>query len=992
MIFARQKLFLLFVLLLLHAPARAQSVIKNIRVQADGDIDAALVTHLLEIKEGDVYSAAKVEEGVIRLGELGRFKYVETHFDPLAGILFLELNIVETLAGVDVLSSDKKAFEGLDSDINEVVGVSIGDPIFIDLFDEIRTRITARLFDRGYLNAKVALALEQKDRSASRRLLVSVDPGKRTRIRKFHLNGFRNTDVRELFKFIRSQSELEQFVSSLMFEDAFNLSKSAISHSIGLRNEEDIKTHVIGADVPLDWIAVTATLSKWASSARQSGFFDFSAKASVIEGTLSGDSVEVQVNLNRGVQFDVQIENNVVLWERELKASILDRTLRLGVPFSIGDAELIIRRSYESLGYRDVKVNTVSTEKENRRRIRILLTEGEQFTTGKVTIGGISDAETVDLGSVAKDWLKPLESPFHRTYYDEALFKSKQKDLLKLIRAKGFVQARILEYRTSQGVNPQVVDIEISVQLGPKYFIRNVTVSGNRVLTEQELDEIVTYEPGKPVDPSKLAEISQKLILKYQDMGFPNIKVSDEEKQVFKVRTDTNDVDVDIKIDTGPQVILGNVYIQGLKQTKNEVVLRELKQSGVDQNKIWKVSALSQAEQRLLGLGIFSSARFDSSGGRILERPKDESGVEKQERDLRLDINERNAGAFEFGPGYRTELGVVGFAEFNYRNLGGLNRGLVLRAQLSHKTEDFVEWEKMYTATFLEPYIYNDPTRVRLNVSYSLDDQYVFDQHVKKNGFLKSELSVGVVADRELFRNVRITQNIFTYSMPQIIDPIGLDYQVTKNKDYKIGTMGTILTYDTRNNLFNPSGGMVGMMNLEYSAPWIASDPNAHYFTGRWGLSSYVSIGSGVVLASNFSFARLWGLGETQGIPENKRLSLGGLSSIRSINEGGLLSLPGALVQQQSMEGKIEFRQPIFLDLGISYFFDFGQIWALQYLPDQSNNPQAPSATGWRLGVGFGLRYNTVVGPVSADVVYNPDPQPGLGNDVINFQLSIGTF
>lgn len=49
--------------------------------------------------------------------------------------------------------------------MNEVVGVSVGDPIYVDLFDEIRSRIENRFFDRGYLGAKVALALEQKDRA-----------------------------------------------------------------------------------------------------------------------------------------------------------------------------------------------------------------------------------------------------------------------------------------------------------------------------------------------------------------------------------------------------------------------------------------------------------------------------------------------------------------------------------------------------------------------------------------------------------------------------------------------------------------------------------------------------------------------------------------------------------------------------------------------------------------------------------------------------------
>lgn len=103
------------------------------------------------------------------------------------------------------------------------------------------------------------------------------------------------------------------------------------------------------------------------------------------------------------------------------------------------------------------------------------------------------------------------------------------------------------------------------------------------------------------------------------------------------------------------------------------------------------------------------------------------------------------------------------------------------------------------------------------------------------------------------------------------------------------------------------------------------------------------------MLASSVKFARLKGLGFDRQNVQNKRLSLGGLASIRSIDEGALLSSPGALVEQQSAELKVEFRQPIFLDLGIAYFADAGKIWALRYLDGQS-----PSSTGVRMGIGVG--------------------------------------
>jgi len=962
--------------------------ISQIQVIADGEVDQALVIQSLGFIEGEVYSVKRADEGMIRIAELGRFKSVEGQFDLANGRFLVKLKLVETLAGIDVIVSNPGQSETLESNVNEVVGVSVGDPIFVDLFDEIRSRIENRFFDRGYLSAKVALALEQKDKSSRRRLLVNLDLGPRTRVGKFLLRNFNSQDVRELFNFIKEQNELEQFVSSLKFKEALALSGKVLKNSIGSKAQDVTTDRELISDVPLDWIAITATLSKWASTARQDGYFDFSAKANVRDESLKDDKVEVEILLNRGTQYNVQLKNNVLFWERDLRSKVLDRTLRLGVPFNSVEAENILKRRYESLGFKDLKVETKISDDRTRRKIVFDLDEGAQYFVGNVRLEGLSEAESVDLLSVPKDWMKAIESPFHRTYYDESLLKSRLKDLLRMVRTRGFLQARILEFRSSPADKKNEINIEISVQLGPKYFVRNVSVLGNRILRDAELDQIVTFVPGKPVNPSLLLDISQELIKRHQDMGFPGVKVVDDEKKVFKIYPESNDVDIEINIDSGPQIILGNIYIQGLKQTKNEVVMRELAVSEVFSQKIWRLSDLSLAEQRLLGLGIFASTRFESSGGRILERPSGGAGVEKQERDLRIDISEKNAGAFEFGPGYRTDLGGVLFAEFNYRNLGGLNRAAVLRAQISRKIENYEDLEQKYSATFLEPYIYNDPTRVRFNISYSLDDQYVYNKSQKINGYLVSEFSLGIGADRELTDNLRLTHNIFTFSLPRIINPVLSDSTVSETKKYRIGTMGSTLTFDTRDNLFTPTRGLVSSLSFEYAAPWIASDNDAHFIVGRSALSSYIPLGSeGVVLASSLKYSRLKGLGSTTGIPENKRLNLGGLASIRSIDEGALLSNPGALVEQQSAEVKIEFRQPIFLDLGIAYFADAGKIWASKYLAGQ-----APSDTGLRMGIGAGLRYNFVVGPVSADLVFNPNPKDGLGSDTVKFLLSVGTF
>ena len=121
-------------------------------------------------------------------------------------------------------------------------------------------------------------------------------------------------------------------------------------------------------------------------------------------------------------------------------------------------------------------------------------------------------------------------------------------------------------------------------------------------------------------------------------------------------------------------------------------------------------------------------------------------------------------------------------------------------------------------------------------------------------------------------------------------------------------------------------------------------------------------------------------MGETQGIPENRRLTLGGRGSLRSLPEGFLQqSNISGLKAQRLIETKVEYRQPVLGDLGMAFFHDSGFLVA-----------PGVASTGFRQGVGVGFRLGTPVGPVALDFGLNIDPRPD--EDSFRFYLSIGSF
>ena len=76
---------------------------------------------------------------------------------------------------------------------------------------------------------------------------------------------------------------------------------------------------------------------------------------------------------------------------------------------------------------------------------------------------------------------------------------------------------------------------------------------------------------------------------------------------------------------------------------------------------------------------------------------------------------------------------------------------------------------------------------------------------------------------------------------------------------------------------------------------------------------------------------------------------------------------------------KAELRFPIKGDIGGALFWDAGQAW------QQSDNDF--SWKGLRHGAGFGLRYNTPVGPLALDLGFKMDKEDGEKGNQWHFTI-----
>jgi outer membrane protein insertion porin family len=956
--------------------------VARINVTADDDVTVPRILELLGISEQEEFSESSLDKGLARIANTGRYRGVEGRFDPASGTLAVVLKYMEKLEGVDTAlrpAIDEDLEQLLRADLNEIVGIPVGDPIHIELVPDIRTRIIERLKDRGYPKADVVIALEQGTGPTARRLYVSVDLGERLFAQQVRFEGFRARDLEELRLALSAQPLFGKYLDPLKVPDEL-LDYPEVYLLSGFRRSREIdngKSFTVDVKVPVDWIVFNDAVSQWSQATRARGYFDFRTEAGVTE---ESDGRTLVIRLYRGERYEVQFAGNTSFWERDLRSRVLDRTLRLGVPLNLQEAQSLIQRLYETLGYNAVHIEVTSTSEREVRKVLFSIDEGPQSYLGELSWDGLSPSEAPTASLAMARWRESLSSPFHRIYYDEKGIKAQMPWLLQGLRDLGFLQARLLGFRPSPVPGSSRVNVEIPVQLGPRFRIRDISLGGRPRIQPEQVRGAIGLLKGDWANASQIQAASGSLARLHREEGYLFTEVSVGEDEIVEYSEVSDEVDLIYLVDPGPRIRVGQVLVDGLRETKERVVLREFEREDFKAGETWVPSRLLKVDERLLGSGLFGSVRMNPVGGRILSRSQTEADDEVQERDLRVTLTERPGGSLEFGPGYRTDLGIIGFGEFNYRNLGGWNRSLLLRAQVSRKLDHFQFPEQTYLFSYREPWLAEIPVALRFSTQYVKSDELIYEQDQAVSGFNLEELSFGWNLDWEFLDHFFWSQNLYSLALPKITERL-----VAPRADvqtYTIATMGSSVSYDLRDNIFNPKKGFVLSQRAEFSSPNIGSSPDAHFVSYKTDGSVYWSPKPKSTFALAVGFGHIRALGGVQGIPENKRLLLGGRSSIRAFSEGALRFDEPGVSKMWSLLSRLEYRQSFVEDLGLAYFIDAGRI--------NANVEEEGLTTGLRKGAGIGVRYDTPVGPLSLDFAFNLAPLKG--EDQRKIQFSIGVF
>jgi outer membrane protein assembly factor BamA len=180
---------------------------------------------------------------------------------------------------------------------------------------------------------------------------------------------------------------------------------------------------------------------------------------------------------------------------------------------------------------------------------------------------------------------------------------------------------------------------------------------------------------------------------------------------------------------------------------------------------------------------------------------------------------------------------------------------------------------------------------------------------------------------------------------------------------YQVGSVGASVTWDKRDNAFNPSTGWVAALLADTNT--LSDSTTFARTSGR--LTWHYPLPERIRFAAS---ARFGLLSQRSAVPIDERYFLGGATTVRSFQERELANSTthGFPIGGSAYSlGNVETDFPLWQNLRGALFFDAGSL-----APQGSEIP----LSNFRYAAGTGLRYTLPVGSVRMDVGVNPDRRP----------------
>lgn len=617
-----------------------------------------------------------------------------------------------------------------------------------------------------------------------------------------------------------------------------------------------------------------------------------------------------------------------------------------------------------------------------------LYCQDEKIETGDISFefkktGSFTDAALLDI------LLLPREKYFNRINLEEDLQR-----LNKFYFDNGFFDSYI-DTSTSIDKDDNEVDVKFIIIENPQYTIKEIKLQGLDKVPDDIKGEIYSnqiIEPGNPYNKTKINLERDRIINVLLDHGYYYAQIDTVRSRIDSSRRGIiigkyseemqknpeydNKVLVRLRfIGTSDVYRIGKIEIaieNNKYDIQKNVIRREL---AFNEGDIYSKSKLIESERNLSKHAIIQL-------GRVVP-----DTIYQDSKIIDINVNISLNKKYEVTPSIFT----------SYQS----NR-LYLGTGIEYKDKDFfgggrvfsISAEGQYNSTYINALI----------LKLSLFQPFLFNNNITATytpelGFLNLTRQLQLLVMKNLIRTTYFIADYTFYNNAYsdiTFDYLKLKVDSTGNGIYENvylvnSIVGLTLVHNNTNNLFNPSKGFYHSFTFETAGniPRFISLFNkslnySQYFKLNTINSFYFDISDDratSIVATNFEIGDIMEYGSGENIlpvASIYKFFMGGGNSLRGwkAQSGGILDKTeegGNFL----IEGSLEWRRKPFPQRSILYpvwgvlFLDYGNVWETD--KDFRLNQIA-------LSCGFGIRYDSFVGPVRVDLGFKLyDPLAGTG-------------
>ncbi|MPZ16347.1 MAG: BamA/TamA family outer membrane protein [Luteitalea sp.] len=533
---------------------------------------------------------------------------------------------------------------------------------------------------------------------------------------------------------------------------------------------------------------------------------------------------------------------------------------------------------------------------------------------------------------------------------------------------RGYPQARVTRYdvRREEGAG-NGVSITIHVDEGEPVLLEEVQFYGFESLSPDDMARLKAAVPLRVGQPRRVTDLQasrSRALALLRERGYAYATVDTLEAQGSAPAR----IYVILAATAGPQARFGPITIAGNHTLRGRNVLEQLV---FKEGEPYQWSKLQDSQRRLYQLELLQFANIETT-----------RGGEGQPVDVpvQITVSEGKPRRLSLGLGFGSEEKARATLNWRHVNFYGgarkagietkfssLDRGVRVSFEepswgryglvLSTSVQSWFSDETAYDlatsggrVTLTKELGWRDPVRQRqatTTASLSLVNEYE-DYQISNEALLDPE-----------FRDTLIALGLdpTTGEGEGVLRAIALDFQ-----------------HNTTANLLNANSGYIAAVHLEQAGRWVSGDWDYFELTaeGRF----YRPLAGRAVLAVRGRAGSFFGADDIElHVPFFKRYFLGGSGSLRGWNRFQVapLSRDGfPLGGHAVFESAVELRMPVMGNFSMVAFLDAGNVWA---------NSWDFRLNDLRYAAGPGLRYQTPIGPVRADVGFQLNPILGLKVD-----------